>query len=319
MRKVMTLAAAASLLLVTACGSTATASSGDITPLESIKVTPGSDDSSDPTVTFDSPLVATETAARVLEEGKGDPIKENQNIKFKSVAYKAEDASLIGSGFSGEPVTLPVNDEFKAQLPALYETLLQTKVGSWIAMVEPEAEVPAVEGADASKGPEDDKVKTVVVLKVVSTEETPEASKKLGADEVKTLKDDGVLPSYEMKDDKPAITIPKGKDVPAGLAVDVIKEGTGKVATESSDVAANYTGVRWDDGEQFDSSYDRGEASEFNLGQVIPGWTQGLTGLKAGTQVMLTIPTDLAYGPDAAAQNKPAGPLVFFVELKEVK
>nr|WP_245348535.1 FKBP-type peptidyl-prolyl cis-trans isomerase [Paeniglutamicibacter psychrophenolicus] len=122
-----------------------------------------------------------------------------------------------------------------------------------------------------------------------------------------------------MKDGKPAITIPKGKDAPAGLVVDIVKEGTGKVATATSKVSANYTGVRWEDGKQFDSSYDRGKASDFGLDGVIPGWTQGLTGLKAGTQVMLTIPTDLAYGPDAAAQGAPEGTLVFFVELKEVK
>ncbi|WP_307579824.1 FKBP-type peptidyl-prolyl cis-trans isomerase [Paeniglutamicibacter psychrophenolicus] len=318
----MALVATASLLLVTACGSTTTASSGDIAPLESIKVTPGSDDASDPTVTFDTPLVATATAAKVLVEGKGDQIKENQNIKFKSIAYKATDASLLGSGFAGEPVTLPTNEEFKAQLPALYDTLMQTKVGSWIAMVEPAAEAAATDGASPSASPEAAPAETVVVLKVVSTEEIPPAappSKKLGADEVKKLKDAGALPTFEMKDGKPAITIPKDKDAPAGLVVDIVKEGTGKVATATSKVSANYTGVRWEDGKQFDSSYDRGKAADFGLDGVIAGWTQGLTGLKAGTQVMLTIPTDLAYGPDAASQGAPEGPLVFFVELKEVK
>ena len=312
----MALVATASLLLVTACGSTTAASSGDVAPLESIKVTPGADDSSDPTVTFDTPLIATATGAKVIVEGKGEEIKENQNIKFKSIAFKAADASLLGSGFAGEPVTLPTNEEFKAQLPALYETLMQAKVGSWVAMVEPAAEAAPAEGASPSASPSAANAETVVVLKVVAAEAIPEASKKLGADAVKKLKDEGSLPTFEMKDSKPAITIPKDKDVPAGLVVDIIKEGTGKVATATSDVSANYTGVRWEDGKEFDSSYDRGEASDFNLSGVIPGWTQGLEGLKAGTQVMLTIPTDLAYAGSAGA---PEGPLVFFVELKEVK
>ncbi|EMQ96619.1 FKBP-type 22 kDa peptidyl-prolyl cis-trans isomerase [Paeniglutamicibacter gangotriensis Lz1y] len=320
----MALVATASLLLVTACGSTG-ASSGDAAPLSSIKITPGSDDTSDPTVTFDTPLVATETAAQVIVKGKGDDIKENQNIKFKSIAYNAEDGAIAGSGFAGEPVTLPTNEEFKTQLPALYETLMQAKVGSWVAMVEPAAEAAATteEGASPSAEEGTPQAKTVVVLKVVSTEEIPpaaEPSKKLGDDEVKKLKDEGALPTVEMKDDKPSITIPKDKEAPAGLVVDVVKEGTGKVATATSKVSANYTGVRWEDGKQFDSSYDRGEASDFGLDGVIAGWTQGLTGLKAGTQVMLTIPGDLAYGLDeASAQGRPAGTLVFFVELKEVK
>jgi FKBP-type peptidyl-prolyl cis-trans isomerase len=318
-RKVMALVATASLLLVTACGSTEMASSGNTAPLSSVKVTPGADDASDPTVTFDSPLVATETGAQVIVKGKGDKIEENQNIKFKSIAYNAKDGSLVGSGFSGEPVTLPINDEFKTQLPALYETLMQAKVGSWVAMVEPVAEAAASssESAAPSASPSAAAAaETVVVLKVLSTEAIPEASKKLGADEVKKLKDEGALPTAEMKDGKPVITIPKDKEAPAGLVVDVIKEGTGKVATETSTVSANYTGVTWSDGKQFDSSYDRGEPSEFGLTQVIKGWTQGLTGLKAGTQVMLSIPTDLAY---AGAAGAPAGNLVFFVEIKEVK
>ncbi|GAA1496328.1 FKBP-type peptidyl-prolyl cis-trans isomerase [Paeniglutamicibacter kerguelensis] len=319
MRKVMALAAAASLLLLSACGSSTPASSGDTAPFSSLKITPGANDTSDPTVTFDTPLVATEAAAKVVIEGEGETIKENQNVQFKSVAYNAENGSLLGSSFAQAPSTLPTTDELKQQLPALYDTFLATKVGSWIAFVEPAADAAGNPSASASPSAGPASAKTLVVLKVMSAGDIPPASEKLGPDEVKKLKDAGALPTFEMKDGKPAITIPKDKEEPAGLVVDVVKEGTGKVATETSDVSANYTGVRWEDGKQFDSSYDRGAASDFNLSQVIKGWTQGLTGLKAGTQVMLTIPSDLAYGPDAAAQGRPAGTLVFFVELKEVK
>lgn len=315
----MALAAAASLLLLSACGSSTPASSGDVAPLSSLKVTPGGDDSTDPTVTFDSPLVATETAAKVVVDGKGDVIKENQNVTFKSVAYNAEDGKLLGSGFGQAALSLPTTDELKAQMPALFDTFLATKVGSWIAFVEPAADAaaaaPSESAAPSDKAPT---AKTLVVLKVISAENIPEASKVLGADEVAKLKADGALPTVEIKDGKPVFTIPKDKDAPAGLVVDVVKEGTGKVAAADSQVVADYAGVRWEDGKSFDSSYDRGEPSPFGLNQVIKGWTQGLTGLKAGTQVILTIPSDLAYGDDAAS-GRPTGPLVFFVDLKEIK
>jgi peptidylprolyl isomerase len=52
---------------------------------------------------------------------------------------------------------------------------------------------------------------------------------------------------------------------------------------------------------------------------VIKGWTLGLTDQKVGSKVLLTIPTDLAYGKNAAAEGKPAGPLVFVVEIKAKK
>lgn len=316
----MALAAAASLLLLSACGSSTPASSGDIAPFSSLKITPGSDDSSDPTVTFDTPLVATETAAKVIIEGKGDAIEENQNIKFKSVAFDASNGSLLASGFAQEPYTLPTTEELQTQMPALYDTFLGAKVGSWISFVEPEVDAAAEPSESPSASAEPEQAKTIVVLKVISAEDIPAASNKLDADEVETLKEAGALPTVEFKDGKPAITIPEGKDAPAGLVVDVIKEGTGDTkATSESTVSAHYMGVRWEDGEQFDSSYDRGEPSEFPLNGVIKGWTLGLDGLSAGTQVMLSIPTDMAYGSDAEAQGRPAGPLVFIVELEEVK
>lgn len=96
--------------------------------------------------------------------------------------------------------------------------------------------------------------------------------------------------------------------------------GTGKEVTSDSTIEANYFG--WTaDGKIFDSTNQGGTVAPatFSLSQVIQGWTQGLTGAKEGAVRKLTIPTDLAYGESAAANNKPAGPLVFIVEVKSVK
>jgi len=104
------------------------------------------------------------------------------------------------------------------------------------------------------------------------------------------------------------------------LKVDTLKEGDGKAAEAGSTVNANYFG--WTaDGKIFDSTNKDGTVTpiDFSLTQVIQGWTKGLTGVKAGSVVKLSIPTDLAYGPSAAESGQPAGPLMFIVELKEVK
>lgn len=104
------------------------------------------------------------------------------------------------------------------------------------------------------------------------------------------------------------------------LKVETLKEGDGEAATENSTVNANYFG--WtSDGKIFDSTNKDGTVTpiDFSLNQVIEGWKKGLTGVKTGSVVLLSIPTDQAYGPDAAQSGQPAGPLKFVVELKGVK
>lgn len=106
----------------------------------------------------------------------------------------------------------------------------------------------------------------------------------------------------------------------AELKVETLKEGTGKEAAADSTVTANYFG--WtSDGTIFDSSKKNGTTTpiEFGLGQVITGWREGLTGVKEGSIVKLTIPSDKAYGAQGAgASIGPNEPLVFIVELVKV-
>ena len=109
---------------------------------------------------------------------------------------------------------------------------------------------------------------------------------------------------------------------PSGLQYIVLKEGTGKQATRTSDVTVHYHGTT-PDGTVFDSSVERGETISFNLGQVIPGWTEGVSLMKEGAKYKFFIPQELAYGANAPQGGqgpiKPFMPLVFEVELFEVK
>src|SRR3954454_18021015 len=106
-------------------------------------------------------------------------------------------------------------------------------------------------------------------------------------------------------------------DAPTELVKQDIVSGTGTTAEAGDTISGQYVGVRFRDGVQFDASWDRGQPLVFPLGtgQVIPGWDQGLVGMKVGGRRQLTIPPDLAYGaqgsPPLIAPNET---LIFIVD-----
>lgn len=105
----------------------------------------------------------------------------------------------------------------------------------------------------------------------------------------------------------------------SGLQYKVLKEGNGKAPKATDKVKVHYEGKLLD-GTIFDSSYKRGQPAEFQLNQVIKGWTEGLQLMKEGAIYELYIPSELAYGPNGAgAQIGPNATLVFKVELIEIQ
>lgn len=97
--------------------------------------------------------------------------------------------------------------------------------------------------------------------------------------------------------------------------------GTGAEVQPGDVITAHYTGVLAQDGEQFDSSWDRGEAATFPLDQVIPGWTEGLVGMNEGGRRTLVIPAELGYGanPPPGSGIPPDSTLVFTVDLVAIE
>lgn len=121
---------------------------------------------------------------------------------------------------------------------------------------------------------------------------------------------------------KPSVAIPEGEAAPFELVIDDIVEGEGDEAVAGNVVEVHYVGVSWKTGRQFDASWDRGETFKFGLGkgQVIPGWDQGVAGMKVGGRRRLTIPSRLAYGKRGAGRViGPDETLVFVVDLISVR
>ncbi|MBS1577162.1 MAG: FKBP-type peptidyl-prolyl cis-trans isomerase [Bacteroidetes bacterium] len=111
---------------------------------------------------------------------------------------------------------------------------------------------------------------------------------------------------------------PEVKTTSSGLQYEVIKEGTGVRPTPEDSVTCHYAGS-FIDGNEFESSYKRGEPITFALRGVIPGWTEGLQHMTVGSKYKFYIPYRLAYGPQDYNSIPGGSTLIFEVELLDVK
>jgi FKBP-type peptidyl-prolyl cis-trans isomerase len=117
-----------------------------------------------------------------------------------------------------------------------------------------------------------------------------------------------------------AATSSAAQELEGGLKIQDVTIGTGPEVKNGSTVVINYKGTL-ENGTQFDSSYDRGQPFEtqIGVGRVIKGWDEGVIGMKAGGKRILTIPPELGYGAQVMGNIPANSTLIFQVELLGVK
>ena len=119
---------------------------------------------------------------------------------------------------------------------------------------------------------------------------------------------------------KPVVTVPTGP-APTKLVVKDLVQGTGATVKPGQTVTVNYVGDLYKTGKEFDSSWSRNQpfTTALSAGSVIPGWVQGIPGMKVGGRRELIIPASLAYGAKGSPPTiPPNSPLVFVVDLLSV-
>ncbi|MGC4935704.1 FKBP-type peptidyl-prolyl cis-trans isomerase [Gordonia sp. DT30] len=114
--------------------------------------------------------------------------------------------------------------------------------------------------------------------------------------------------------EKPEVEFPTGPE-PTELEVVDLIEGDGSQAQRGDVVDVHYVGVDFESGEEFDSSWDRGQSARFPLERLIPGWQEGIPGMKVGGRRRLTVPPNLAYGPAGTGHRLSGRTLVFVIDL----
>ncbi|MGO1317242.1 MAG: FKBP-type peptidyl-prolyl cis-trans isomerase [Cellulomonadaceae bacterium] len=269
----------------------------DIAALEAVTVT--AESGQKPVVEFEAPLTVSAPTARVISEGDGDPLEDGQRLLVHSVLFDATAGTETLSTYEDEPDQLVLGDE--EIYPAINEALQGTNVGALVLFAAP----PQTE----------DGTTNLMTIEVMGAEDVVPALERAEGTAVTPPAD---LPTVTLDDTgKPSIEIPEGYEAPTELVVQPLIEGDGAVVSETDTITAHYTGWLLADGTQFDSSWDRGTPSSFPLQGVIAGWTQGLAGQKVGSQVLLVIPADLAYGanPPESSTIPADADLVFVVDI----
>lgn len=268
--------------------------------MDSVELAQDPSEGTAPSVTFETPLQVSEADTKVLREGDGEDLNEGDNILLQAALFKGSDGSSLGDTYSqGAGQVLKLDDQLKEAIPEMHDALVEAKEGAIIAYSSPDT--------SGAAGDESTSVEVYQVAKKILAplnEEMKDTSEKMP---IVTQDDQGT----------PTIEKPSG-DEPKDLHTEVLIEGDGQEVSETDTVVANYVGVRWEDGEVFDSSYDKNAPASFPLDNVIEGWKEGLKGQKVGSRVLLAVPTDQAYGTEKQLgedSQYPAGSLVFVVDI----
>jgi peptidylprolyl isomerase len=252
----------------------------------------------EPKVTFKTPLQVSSPTFRIVDEGTGAELKEKDQVTIDYVVLAGKDGKQATSTWkTKEPETFELGN---AQYDLLNDQLIGKKVGTRLLM--------ASTAMDQTI-----QVTMVEVAKVEAPTEIPTRAEGTAVEP-----EDG-LPAVELADDgQPTVTIPKNYEEPTDLVIQPLVEGDGAEVTKDQTVTVQYAGCLLD-GTSFDSSWSRGTPTSFPLNGVIPGWTNGIAGQKVGSQVLLVIPADQAYG-DQEQNGIPANStLVFVVDILEAK
>lgn len=222
-------------------------------------------------------------------------------------------------------VSAVISSQVFAEEKALDEKAASYAVGALMGgqmkdLVDAHKEVITYDNARILDGLKDALEGKVDVRKDENVQKTLEAieAKLVSASKAKA---EAIAKSAQEEGDKYRADFAKGKDVKttkSGLLYKIENAGKGEAIKATDTVKVHYTG-KLPNGKVFDSSVERGQPVEFQLNQVIPGWTEGLQLVKKGGKIQLVIPPALGYGKQGAgASIPPNSTLIFDVEVLDV-
>lgn len=264
-----------------------------------------------PVYEFDGPLSPDTTERTIVSEGDGAEIDEGDIVDLNYSIINGATAEEIESTYDqGTSVQLRV-DTLAPVLSGLSKTIACATEGSRIVGV-----IPPVDAFGEAGAPEfglEASQSLVFIADIVRI--APEPLVRAEGEPQEAPAD---FPVVELAESGvPTITIPDAEP-PAGYEEATLILGDGDVVPDGATVTVHYTGINWNTGEVFDSSWERGQPASFPTGGVIPGFRDALVGSTVGSQIVAIIPPELGYGPQGGTPDGSIGAddtIVFVVDI----
>ncbi len=249
----------------------------------------------DLSATFDAGIEPAEIQRTLVTEGDGDEVYAGDVVTGAYAIYDGVTGDLLERSADTAPDDTGVIPlQLDPQQYSVFVAALEcAPLGSTAAL--------AIPGSAFGEGG------TAVVIVAQSIGELDRAD---GADQPAV---DG-MPTVELAENgAPTVSIPDA-DAPTEVRLAELKKGDGPVVEPGDNVTVHYTGVKWSDGEVFDSSWDRGVPTSFPTSGVVDGFRQALEGYTVGSQVLVVVPPAAGYGATEGheLQNET---LVFVVDI----
>ncbi|WP_150309049.1 FKBP-type peptidyl-prolyl cis-trans isomerase [Planctomonas psychrotolerans] len=322
MRTTAALITSAGLLLgLTACSTpgstvepTCDVTSGNAS--EAIAATGAAGDSLDD-LSFPTPLVASSTQVSILEDGAGESVSMLTPMFANFAVYNGRTGEVIQpygpigvDQSTGEPQLITL--QALTGIAGFQEAMQCATEGSRVAVaVPPEDAFGETGSSQLGVGADDTLVFVADVIETFPSRATGDPRPARAGFPSVVTDHDGV----------PGITIPPSA-APDEYRETLLREGDGVEVSEGDTVMVHYTGVLWDSGEVFDSSWTRGTPVSFPAQEgsaeqqgVVKGFADALIGAQVGDQVLAVLPPDVAYGDEASGSIPAGSTLVFVIDV----
>jgi FKBP-type peptidyl-prolyl cis-trans isomerase len=259
---------------------------------------------------------------KVKIPGEGAKITDGSSVVLQFTAKLWRDGSDLGSSYDRGQHPVTEVEGAGQMLPGWEQGLKGQAAGSRVELTVP----PAL--AFGAKGTTDGKITitgtdTIIFdLDIIGVYPSPQADIPAGPG----VLNDPSLPSVSTtvgKDD-PKVTIPAGKQPPAGAVYKPVIVGKGPQVKPEQTLVVQYEGLLWRTGQIFDSSFSKSKsifATQIGVGAVVPGWDEGLIGQTVGSRVLLVVPPDKGYGPQGqpSAGIQGTDTMVFVVDILDAR